>query len=246
MANENGEWIMHGMAKNDPARIRTVSALEDYVNQIGFLPLFKNEIDDFSVEEHTYGPDWWSDNEAIDPWEWRKLIAAGGRIAYGKFFNNKAGYISLDWLPVFANWRRDGYDFDARWEDEKASHRQKKLMDLFSREEPLYSFEMKELGGFGKGGEKNFEGTLTSLQMQTYLVVCDFRQRKNKAGIPYGWGIALYTTPELLWGSELISSGYSEAPAVSKQRIYAHIQKLFPQADEAAVKKAFGGLHDRI
>lgn len=240
MANENGEWIMHGMAKNDPERIRTVRALEDYVNQLGFLPLFKNEIDGFSVEEHTYGPDWWSDNEEIDPWEWRKLIAAGGRIAYGKFFNNKAGYISLDWLPVFANWRRDGYDFDARWEDEKASHRQKKLMDLFLHSEELYSFEMKELGGFGKGGEKNFEGTLTSLQMQTYLVVRDFRQRKNKAGIPYGWGIALYTTPELLWGSDLISSGYSEAPEVSKQKILEHIKKLYPNASDAEVKKVLG------
>ena len=41
---------------------------------------------------------------------------------------------------------------------------------------------MKEKGGFGKGGEKNFEGTLTKLQMQTYLIVKDFRPRLNKRG----------------------------------------------------------------
>ena len=28
------------------------------------------------------------------------------------------------------NFRRDGYDFDALWDDEKASFRQKKIMDL--------------------------------------------------------------------------------------------------------------------
>ena len=27
------------------------------------------------------------------------------------------GFISKKWLPVFANYRRDGYDFDALYED---------------------------------------------------------------------------------------------------------------------------------
>lgn len=240
MANENGEWIMHGMAKSDPKRIRTVEQLEDYVNQTGFLPLFKNEIDGFSVEEHTYGPHWWSGDEKVDPWEWRRLIAAGGRIAYGKFFDNKAGFLSLDWLPVFVNLRRNGYDFDARWDDEKASFRQKKLMDLFESGEPLYSFEMKEKAGFGKGGEKNFEGTLTALQMQTYLVVRDFRQRRNKAGLPYGWAIALYTTPETIWGYDAVTACYKEAPERSKEKIYDQMRQLFPAAAEAQLKKVLG------
>lgn len=240
MANENGEWIMHGMAKNDPKRIRTVEELEDYVNQIGFLPLFKNEISGFSVEEHTYGPDWWSGDETVDPWEWRRLIAAGGRIAYGKFFDSKAGFLALDWLPAFANWRRNGYDFDARWDDEKASFRQKKLMDLFESGEPLYSFEMKEKAGFGKGGEKNFDGTLTALQMQTYLVVQDFRQRKNKAGLPYGWHIALYTTPETIWGYDNVTACYRETPERSKEKIYAQARQQVPAATEAQLKKVLG------
>ena len=33
------------------------------------------------------------------------------------------------------NYRRDGYDFDALWDDEKASRRQKKIMDLFATRE---------------------------------------------------------------------------------------------------------------
>lgn len=87
-------------------------------------------------------------------------------------------WLGLEWLPYFANSRRDGYDFDSLWEDGKASRRQKKIMDLFEDTEELYSNEMKSLGGFGKGGEKGFDGTVTDLQMKTYLCVRDFRQKK--------------------------------------------------------------------
>ena len=48
------------------------------------------------------------------------------------------------------------------------------------------------------GGEKNFEGTVTDLQMGGYLLIRDFRQRINKKGVPYGWPISVYTTPEAL------------------------------------------------
>ena len=83
---------------------------------------------------------WLSENPDIDPWEW---------------------------LPCFVNYRRDGYDFDALWDDRKASIRQKKMMDLFAEENEdaeLYSSEIKQNAGFGKEGEKGFEGTITNLQ----------------------------------------------------------------------------------
>ena len=69
-----------------------------------------------------------------DPWEWREIIARSGKVAYGKFFDKKAGFISKQWFPYFANFRRDGYDFDALWDDEKASIRQKKIMDFYLEE----------------------------------------------------------------------------------------------------------------
>ena len=53
MANESGVWIMHGLAWDDSNRIRTWEQLIGLIDQIGFLPLFKNEITGFSVEEHT-------------------------------------------------------------------------------------------------------------------------------------------------------------------------------------------------
>ena len=117
MGNEHGEWIMYGVAENDPRRIHTPEELINYVNQIGFLPLFRNALPGFSVEERTVARYWWTDDAENDPWYWRKLLAESGRVAYGKFFDKKAGFISLDWLPYFINARRDGYDFDARWED---------------------------------------------------------------------------------------------------------------------------------
>ena len=85
-----------------------------------------------SVEEWTDPHCWWCDDERVDPWRWREIIARRGKIAYGKFFDKKAGFISLEWLPYFVNARRDGYDFDSAWEDGRVSRREKVIMDLLT------------------------------------------------------------------------------------------------------------------
>ena len=134
METINGEWIMMGCRPDDPGCLHTPEDLKKLILEIGFLPLFSNGVPGFSVEEHTVSVSWWSEDPESDPWEWRKIIAASGRIAYGKFFDKKAGFIAKDWIPAFANYRRDGYDFDARWDDELAGIRSKKIMDLFAEE----------------------------------------------------------------------------------------------------------------
>lgn len=235
MANEGGTWIMHGMDWDHPDRIRTWHELMDRINAVGFLPLFKNEIPGFSVEEHTSGLFWWTDDPAQDPWKWRELIARSGEVAYGKFFGGKAGFISKEWFPHFANWRRNGYDFDSRWDEALASTRCKKVMDQFTKQDELYSNELKQLAGFGKGGEKNFDGTVTELQMQTYLIVRDFRKRLNKKGFEYGWPISVYTTPEALWGYDHVTSAYSTAPAESGKLILDQLRRNFPKAEETKI-----------
>lgn len=243
MADESGVWIMQGVAEDDPVCIHTVEEAIAYINEVGFLPLFKNDISGFSLEERTVPEYWWSGDPAHDPWEWRKIIAGSGQMAYGKFFDKKAGFISREWFPYFANYRRDGYDFDALWEDEKASMRQKKIMDLFagkSADIELYSFEVKQNAGFGKEGEKNFEGTVTDLEMKLYLCMCDFRQRKNRKGEDYGWAIAVYSTPEHLWGYDHVTSAYKEDPTESWKRITGRMNDLFPTATEAQIRRALG------
>lgn len=237
MANENGEWIMHGLPWDNPLRIRTWQELINYINEVGFLPLFKNEVEGFSAEEHTSDLFWWSGDPEQDPWYWREIIARSGQVAYGKFFNKKAGFISLEWLPVFANYRRDGYDYDAAWDDGLLNVRAKKIMDLFEDHEELAGHEIRKLAGFGKGGEKNFSGVITDLQMQTYLVMTDFRLRKNKKGQEYGWPVAVYRKPESVWGYEAAAGCYSEDPKVSKERIVNRMKAIFPEAGEKEILK---------
>lgn len=244
MANEDGSWILHGTAWEDPECLHTVEEAVKFINEKGFLPLFQNGIPGFSLEEHTVSEYWWSGNTEVDPWLWREIIARDGRVIYGKFFDKKAGFISREWLPRFVNYRRDGYDFDALWDDQKASGRQKKIMDLFAQshaDDELYSFEIRKKAGFekktGGGGEKNFEGTLTELQMQMYLCMRDFRRRRNKKGQEYGWSVAVYSTPEHLYGYDFVTSAYREAPSESGDRIFSHVSRLYPAAAEKEIKK---------
>ena len=240
---EEERWVMHGLAKDDPSCIKSADELARYIDRVGFLPLFRCDIPGFSVEEHTASEDWFCGVPEKDPWEWRKVIAASGAIAYGKFFDKRAGFISRRYLPAFVNYRRDGYDFDARWDDELASVRSKKIMDLFSgnqADRELYSFEVKALAGYGPGGEKNFEGEVTKLQMQTYLCVRDFRRRKNKKGVEYGWGIAVYCLPEHIFGEAFVRSGYGDAPKDSARKVISRIRELYPEATDRQIVRALG------
>lgn len=119
--------------------------------------------------------------------------------------------------------------------------RQKRIMDRFLEQEEWFSSELKRQAGFGKGGEKNFEGTVTDLQMGGYLLIRDFRQRINKRGVPYGWPISVYTTPEALWGYGHVTSAYGVSPAESKERIFRQIQEHFPEAAETELAAVLGG-----
>ena len=48
------------MDGDDPARIQSWEELIRWIDEIGFLPLFQNEIDGFSVEENTADLAWWT------------------------------------------------------------------------------------------------------------------------------------------------------------------------------------------
>ncbi len=240
MAFEDGDWIMHGLDWDDPLRVRTWQELIAYIDEVGFLPLFANEVPGFSVEEHVSPDYWWTGIEEEDPWEWRVLMARSGQVAYGKFFEQKSGFVSLKWFPVFANYRRDGYDFDARWEDELANYRQKKIMDQFEVQEEWIGMTLRKAAGFGKGGEKNFSGMISALQMETYLVIKDFRRKVNKRGGEYGMPVSVYRKPEDLWGRDMVTAAYKEDPAISGQRIREQLAKCWPEMTEKQAEKILG------
>ena len=245
---------MRGLDWDNPYRIRTWQELVNWINEIGFLPLFGNEVKGFSAEEHTSPDYWWSGDRQEDPWEWREIIAASNQVAYGKFFGNKAGYISLDWLPYFVNFRRAGYDFDSRYQDGLAGRREKKIMDFFIGEDEdgdsvykddrILSTDLKKLAGFGKGGEKNYPGIITGLQMQTYLVIADFKRRQNKRGEEYGMAVSILLPPESIWGYDTVTAAYSEKPKESWSRIFEHTREMYPETKDADIIRLIGKAPD--
>ncbi len=231
---------MRGLDWNDPLRIRSPKELIAYVNEVGFLPLFANAVPGFSAEEHVASEFWWTGDPEQDPWEWREILARSGEVVYGKFIEKKAAFISKEWFPTFANFRRDGYDFDALWDDELTNIRQKKIMDQFEKQDEWISLYLRRAAGFGKNGEKNFSGILTDLQMESYLVVKDFKRKVNKQGGKYGMPVCVYARPEKIWGYEMVTSSYHEDPAQSGDRIRAHLNKLWPYMTEKQMKKILG------
>ena len=109
--------------------IHSKEELAELVKQMGFLPLLKNRVPGFSVEEHT-PPELWFADGVEGPWEWKGPVIQMTGCAYGKFFHGKAGFISAEWFPDFANYRRDSYDFDARYEDGLARYQDKQVYDI--------------------------------------------------------------------------------------------------------------------
>lgn len=216
--------------------IHNADELEALAQRMGLLPFFACGIPGFSIEDFTPSQFWFE--EGVDgPWEWRMEVARRGAMAYGKLFNKKAGLVSREWYPDLANYRRDGYDFDARYEDGLASYKEKCIMDVLLREGPTLSKDLKKAAGFGGGGMKGFDTAITRLQMQTYVTVHSFEYSKDKHGKPYGWGVARYAVAEDVLGAEVTRSAYHRDPAESKARLLAHLQTLCPQASPADLEK---------
>ena len=98
------------MSKRYARQLHSADGLIAAVEQHGFLPFFRNEIHGFSIEE-LCPPELWFADDVDGPWEWKGPAARSGKCLYGKLFNKKAGFVSREWIPDFANFRRDGYDF---------------------------------------------------------------------------------------------------------------------------------------
>ena len=92
--------------------IHNATEMMNLIQEVGFLPLLYSGISGFSADEvvdsdcrysvYDDGWDW-------PMWKWKGPIVTEGGCVYGKFFDKKAGYISMDWWPDFYNWRRHAY-----------------------------------------------------------------------------------------------------------------------------------------
>ena len=112
--------------------------------------------------------------------------------------------------------------------------------DAVWKEDEILSTDLKNMAGFGKNKEKNYSGIVTGLQMQLYLVITDFRRRVNKKGNEYGMAVSIMFPPETVWGYDLVTSAYDEAPRQSWERIYNHVAKNYPNADETDIVRLIG------
>lgn len=200
-------------------QIHSRQELVALVQELGFLPFFSNEIEGFSLEDCIAPSCWyggpWDGRIDWPAWEWKGEITAAKELVYGKLFHKKAGFVSPLWLPALCNYRRDGYDFDARYEDGLASRKDKFIIDYLTAHGSCLSKELKKAGDYRKGGNVGFETVITRLQMQTYVTVADFEYSRDKQGSTYGWGVARYTLSEAYWGNDLCRGAYREQPEES-------------------------------
>lgn len=217
-------------------RIKCADDIVRIVQETGFLPFFANDIEGFSIEENCARELWFS-GDADGPWEWKGPIARSGKCVYGKFFGGKAGFVSTEWFPELANYRRNGYDFDARYDDGLASRKDKDVYDTIAENGSILSKRLKAACNYRKDGNKGFETVITRLQMQTYVNISDFVYMRDKHGNAYGWGVAQYSTPEELFGYDAVTSSYKKEPEASEEHIISHLSGILTDVSEDKLKK---------
>lgn len=211
-------------------RVSSAAELTELVQEIGFIPLFKGAVEGFSVEEITPGGIWFDGGEG-DPWNWREQLAGEGVVAYAKLFRGRAGFVSMEMYPHLANYRREGYDFDARVDEGLVRESERRLYALIAGGMHMASDLRKAFGARG------FESALNALQMRTYITITGFDYKRNRQGMPYGWSICNYSTSEDAFGRETCAGAYDVEPEESFRVLEGRLHEVMPGADAAALFK---------
>ena len=213
--------------------IQTKEDIKDAIDKYGILPFFSNDIKGFSIEEHCSPKVYFGEEPGV--WEWKGPIIQETKCAYGKFFQKKAAFVKKEWYYDLANYRRDGYDFDARVSDGLVNYNEDFLYNIISSKHSILSKTAKAIGGYVKPKEKGkdswvprkgFDTTITALQMKGYVLITDFDYEMDKNGEFYGWGIARYATSEEWFGKSFAKRCYKRTPEESYQRLYKQIKKI--------------------
>ena len=220
--------------------IRTMEDMAHMVEQYGFLPFFPCNIPGFSIEENTAREIYFK-KDVDGPWEWKGPVIRLTGAAYGKFFPGKAGFVSKKLFPHFANWRRDGYDIDARFNDGLARTRDLKLVQTLERIGPSLSKTLKTEAGYsskkGEGGLKGFDSAITRMQEQCYIITSDFVYMRDRNGKEYGWGVAEYSTPEQRYGNAFTDAVYSCSPEESFEIIVGRLKDNLGSRSEKSIRE---------
>ena len=229
--------------------ITSQERMHQIVLEWGFLPFFKNRIENFSIEEHTPSELWFTDEQMASPWEWKGPVITEWDCTYGKFFLGKAGFVSLKWLPDFMNWRRSLYPLSTF--PAEAQH----ILEVLRENESMLSRELKKASGFtltrkrkfGMDGMEDkeanrhngasFDKLIAEMQMGTHVVIADFEYNFTRNGERYGWGVARYCTPEALFGENLLDACEGRTPQESQEAILQHLAHILPNANRKDLEK---------
>lgn len=218
-------------------RAGSAAELMGIIRDVGFLPLLDSGIDGFSAEDlvdedcrYVVFPDGGWDWPL---WKWKGQIVTDMPCLYGKFFNTKAGFVSQEWWPDLCNYRR------SKFQRPQSDTIEGTILDTLRQEGSLITRQLRAECGFnGKGMRSKFDSYVTRLQMATYVVTEDFVYPTDRHGREYGWGWALLSTPEALFGKE--SCRVDCPPEVSFQRIMQHLKALLPNASDRQLLKLVG------
>ena len=215
--------------------VHNCDELAELVQGIGFLPFFRSGIPGWSLAENVDPSVWFTSQDG--PWEWKGWLARDKRIVYGKFYRNKAAFVSLSCFPDLCNFRRDGYDFEGFAADALAPYNDRLLMQALEDHGPCPNKTLKHLCGFTKG----YDTVLTRLQMQTFVISGDFVYDVDKNGKPYGWGNALLDTPERWLGTDLVNQSEHFSPEESRERIVRWLHGWMPDVREDIIRRELRG-----
>lgn len=229
---------------NDSIAIASKEQLEQAALRYAMLPFFANPISGFSVEEMAAPGMLFGETSAdYGCWEWKGPVIREQTTAYGKFFNRKAGFVSLALLPDFLNYRRAAYPVAPGSTEEM-------LLDLIRAHEGITSTELKRIV-FGapqqrkknssplaaaletRARRKSLEGPLQRLQMGGWILIADFEYKHTPRGERYGWGVALYSTPEIWFEREFSTQG--RTPAQSFSRLVSELSSRLPDASPGQI-----------
>lgn len=215
-------------------RIGSCSELIDCIQQVGFLPLLESGIYGFSAEamveddcRYVVFPDGGWDWPL---WKWKGQVVAEGNTVYGKFFASKAGFVSREWWPDLCNYRRVVHPAPEEGTIEDV------ILETLREHGSMITRELRAACGFtGPKMRSRFDSYVTRLQMACRIVTEDFVYPVDRHNREYGWGWALLTTPEQLYGRDFCQC--ERSPEDSFERMVGHMRKMLPDADERQLKK---------
>lgn len=227
-------------------RIDSRESLEKASETFGLLPFFPNNIKGLSVEEMCAPGMLFGGNYDEGCWEWKGPVIRKGTTAYGKYFRRKAGFVAIDLLPDFLNYRRKTYPV-------KSGSVEEMLLDIIQVNDSLTSTDLKKyvFGGKRESWEeppessqkygekkknKSLEGPLQRLQMGGWINICDFQYKTTKRGERYGWGVARYSTPEITFGYKLVDKQNRTAEE-SLNYLIAEMKKRWPSASKKSLRQ---------